>query len=235
MIPSSLACYQIHPNSWGAMVPCTGSRPGARAHGAIKTQSPCRRGRRREKTRFVRKRVGGRSHHPNIVTIYDVDVAGEVAFIAMEYLEGRSLRQLLDSGAALSLDAIADIAAQIAGALDYAGRFGVVHRDTKPANIMVSAAGYAKLTDFGLAYVHSTQMTQRGSSRLADVHVPRAGAAAAPRQPRRHLFSRGRALRDADAKDAVPAAGNDAVQLMESIVKDPCRAYRSRTPRFPGV
>src|SRR4029077_6076769 len=87
------------------------------------------------KARFVREaKSAGRLNHPNIVTLYDVDVEGEVAFIAMEYLEGRSLRQLMDGGVALPHERIADIIAQVAEALDYAGRFGIVHRDVKPAN-----------------------------------------------------------------------------------------------------
>src|SRR6185503_4935074 len=89
------------------------------------------------KTRFVREaKSAGRLNHPNIVTLYDVDIAGEMAYIAMEYLAGRSLRQLMDAGTPLSHSRIADIVAQIAEALDYAGRFGIVHRDVKPANIM---------------------------------------------------------------------------------------------------
>jgi eukaryotic-like serine/threonine-protein kinase len=116
------------------------------------------------KARFVREaKSAGRLNHPNIVTVYDVGTEGDVAFMAMEYLEGRSLRQVLDAGEALSFDAIADIAAQVAEALDYAGRFGIVHRDVKPANIMVLANGLAKLTDFGLAYVPSSMMTQKGT------------------------------------------------------------------------
>ena len=81
------------------------------------------------KERFLREaKSAGRLNHPNVVTIYDVGEAGGVAYIAMEYLEGRSLRQVLDAGAPLSLHAICDIAAQIADALDYAHRSGIVHQ-----------------------------------------------------------------------------------------------------------
>lgn len=116
------------------------------------------------KERFLREaKSAGRLNHPNVVTIYDVGETGGVAYIAMEYLEGRSLRQALDAGAPLTLNAICDIAAQIADALDYAQRLGIVHRDVKPANIMLSPAGLAKLTDFGIAYMPSSSMTQTGT------------------------------------------------------------------------
>jgi len=116
------------------------------------------------KERFLREaKSAGRLNHPNVVTVYDVGEAGGVAYIAMEYLEGQSLRQVLDSGSLLPFHTISNIAAQIADALDYAQRFGIVHRDIKPANIMLSPAGLAKLTDFGVAYMPSSSMTQTGT------------------------------------------------------------------------
>ncbi len=116
------------------------------------------------KERFLREaKSAGRLNHPNVVTIYDVGEAEGVAYISMEYLEGRSLRQVLDAGGPLSLQVISDIAAQIADALDYAQRSGIVHRDIKPANIMLSSVGLAKLTDFGIAFMASSSMTQTGT------------------------------------------------------------------------
>ena len=116
------------------------------------------------KERFLREaKSAGRLSHPNVVTIYDVGEAGGIAYIAMEYLEGRSLRQVLDSGASLPLHVISDIVAQIADALDYAQRSGIVHRDIKPANIMLSSSGVAKLADFGIASMPSSSMTQTGA------------------------------------------------------------------------
>src|SRR5690242_12776000 len=116
------------------------------------------------KERFLREaKSAGKLNHPNVVTVYDVGEAGGIAYIAMEFLEGRSLRQVLDSGEPLALDFISNIAAQIADALDYAQRYGIVHRDIKPANIMISPSGFAKLTDFGVAYMPSSSMTQTGT------------------------------------------------------------------------
>jgi len=116
------------------------------------------------KARFLREaRSAGKLNHPNVVTIYDVGEADGIAYIAMEFLDGRSLREVLDANTMLPIYTIADIAAQIADALDYAQRNGIVHRDVKPANIMISRMGHAKLADFGLAYVQSSTMTQVGT------------------------------------------------------------------------
>src|SRR5258705_7522511 len=80
------------------------------------------------KERFLREaKSAGKLNHPNVVTVYDVGETGGIAYIAMEFLEGRSLRQVLDSGEPLPLQSIVNIAAQIADALDYAQRYGIVH------------------------------------------------------------------------------------------------------------
>ena len=115
------------------------------------------------KERFLREaRSAGKLNHPNIVTIYEFGEDQGTAFIAMEFLEGKSLQDVIRAGR-LPFATIADIVAQIADALDYAHRFGVVHRDIKPANIMLSSHGLAKLTDFGIARIQSSSMTQTGA------------------------------------------------------------------------
>ena len=115
--------------------------------------------------RFLREaRSAGRLNHPNIVIIYDVGEQAGVAYIAMELLEGVSLQQLLRGGSRLPFATIADICAQVADALDHAQKFSIVHRDVKPANVMVAPSGRCKLTDFGVAYVPTSTMTQTGAS-----------------------------------------------------------------------
>jgi tetratricopeptide (TPR) repeat protein/class 3 adenylate cyclase len=101
--------------------------------------------------RFGREaRAASALNHPNIVTIYDIGEAGGVAFIAMEYLSGGSVRERLAEGR-LTLDEALDLAGQIAQGLAAAHARGVVHRDLKPGNIMITADGSAKIVDFGLA------------------------------------------------------------------------------------
>jgi len=102
--------------------------------------------------RFKREaKSAGRLNHPNIVTIHDVGRSDDLSYIAMEFLVGRSLREILDSGHELSLLRIAEIAAQIADGLAFAHINDVVHRDIKPANIMVLDHDVVKITDFGVA------------------------------------------------------------------------------------
>lgn len=114
--------------------------------------------------RFYREaKSAGRLNHPNIVTIYDVGETDDIAYIAMEFLEGQSLQELLKSGASLSYHRISEIVAQIADGLAYAQRFGIVHRDIKPANIMITQTGQAKITDFGIAHLPSGSKTEAGT------------------------------------------------------------------------
>jgi hypothetical protein len=111
--------------------------------------------------RFLREaRSAGRLSHPAIVVIHDVGDSDGTAYIAMELLQGESLKAVMAASRRLQLDVAAELVAQIADGLDYAQRHEIVHRDVKPANIMVTAPGTAKLTDFGIAYMPSLSGTQ---------------------------------------------------------------------------
>jgi serine/threonine-protein kinase len=113
--------------------------------------------------RFDREvKSAGRLNHPNIVTIHDVGKNTDGAYIAMEYLDGKSLREILDSGVVLAPQTIADIAAQIAEGLAFAHKNGIVHCDIKPANVMVLANGQVKITDFGIALLPTGSRTVAG-------------------------------------------------------------------------
>jgi hypothetical protein len=117
------------------------------------------------RVRFLREaRSAGRLNHPNIVTIFDVGEDGGAAYIAMELLEGPSLQQMLKERQRIPFHSAADIIAQVADALHHAHQFSIVHRDVKPANVVVSGSGRAKLTDFGVAYVPASDVTQHGSA-----------------------------------------------------------------------
>jgi serine/threonine protein kinase len=109
-------------------------------------------------------RCAGRLNHPNIVTIYDVGRDGVMAYIAMEFLKGRSLRELLDSGVMLDPDRIADIASQIGDGLAFAHAHDVVHCDVKPDNIMVLDNGTVKIADFGVAQLASGPLADDGTA-----------------------------------------------------------------------
>lgn len=101
--------------------------------------------------RFIREaKTISALNHPNILTVYEIRNIDGFHFIATEFIEGQTLRQMLGSGA-LPLMTAVEIAIQVAGALEAAHEAGVVHRDVKPENIMVRPDGYAKVLDFGLA------------------------------------------------------------------------------------
>jgi len=100
---------------------------------------------------FREARSAGGLSHPGIVTIFDVGQENDTAFITMERVEGPNLQNLLDSGGIGDTDRMLDILRQTAAALDYAHQSGVVHRDVKPANIMIHKGTTVKVTDFGIA------------------------------------------------------------------------------------
>ena len=115
--------------------------------------------------RFEREfQSAGMLSHPNIVSVYDVghDEDG-TAFIAMEYVPGESLQDILAENRAFTLAEIADLATQLSSGLDYAHEHGIVHRDVKPANILIGRDGRAKIADFGIARVATTTLTRTGS------------------------------------------------------------------------
>jgi serine/threonine-protein kinase len=112
---------------------------------------------------YQEAKAAGRLNHPNIVTIYDVGRSGDVAYIAMEFLQGRELRDIMNESGLLPVDQVLDIIAQVALGLSYAHEHGIVHRDVKPSNIMVIREGHAKITDFGIARMASSAVrTQTG-------------------------------------------------------------------------
>ena len=112
---------------------------------------------------YQEARAAGGLNHPNIVTVYDAGKAGDVVYMAMEYIEGVELRTLIGEGRQLAVAQALSIAAQVAEGLAYAHERGVVHRDIKPANIMVVANGPVKITDFGIARMRaSADLTQTG-------------------------------------------------------------------------
>ncbi|WP_431280524.1 protein kinase domain-containing protein [Humitalea sp. 24SJ18S-53] len=114
--------------------------------------------------RFKREaQAAGRLTHPNIVAVYDYGEDGENAWIAMELVEGGSLKDILDRGERFPLPEVGRIMDQTLAGLDYSHKRGVVHRDIKPANIMLAADRTIKIADFGIARLENSSMTQVGT------------------------------------------------------------------------
>lgn len=115
-------------------------------------------------SRFRREaQAAGRLTHPNIVAIYEYGEDADVAFIAMEFVEGRELKSFNDARERFELPDILRIMNQLLQALDYSHEQGVVHRDIKPANVMMLADLKVKVADFGIARIESSTLTQAGT------------------------------------------------------------------------
>ena len=99
-------------------------------------------------------RAVAKVNHPNIVQVYDFGTEGDLAYIVMEYIQGRELKDALDKKERFDLRAMFQMMAQLLGALDSAHAAGVIHRDIKPANVMLDSKGNVKLADFGVARVN---------------------------------------------------------------------------------
>ena len=172
--------------------------------------------------RFTREaQTAGVLSHPNIVTIYDVgdDIEAGVSFIAMEYIEGKTLKNLLAEKAEFAPDQVADIVGQVAEALDYAHRKGIIHRDIKPANIMITTDGKVKITDFGIAKVASSNLTTTGQFLGTPNYMSPEQVTGAPVDGRSDVFSLGVVLYEMLAKKK-PFTGENLTTISYKIVHE---------------
>jgi len=123
--------------------------------------------------RFKREaQAAGRLSHPNIVGVYDYGETDELAYIVMEFVEGRSLKSLLDQEKRLPPPEAGTIMQQVLAGLGYSHARGVVHRDIKPANIMLTSEGQVKIADFGIARIESSSMTSVGTVMGTPAYMP---------------------------------------------------------------
>ncbi|MGH7495751.1 MAG: CHASE2 domain-containing serine/threonine-protein kinase [bacterium] len=135
---------------------------------AIKTIRPVKglsaSGNAKMRRRFLHEaQAAGALNHPNIVTVYHADEAGPYSYLVMEFLEGKTLEEIIKAEGPLPLRRTLETLLPICDALQYAHQRGVVHRDLKPANIMCTGAGAVKLMDFGIAHILSSTLTQEGA------------------------------------------------------------------------
>jgi len=168
--------------------------------------------------RFLQEaRAAGGIGHPAIITIYDVGREGDVAFMAMELLEGRELRELIRGGSLAPSEAV-EIAARVAEALAAAHERGVVHRDVKPGNIMVLADGRVKIMDFGIARLRDPDVkTATGMLLGSPRYMSPEQVSGEPFDHRADIFSLGVVLYEM-LTGVTPFAGDDISQLMFQVV-----------------
>jgi serine/threonine-protein kinase len=185
--------------------------------------------------RFYREaKSAGRLNHANIVTIHDVGKCGTVAYIAMEFLQGRSLREILDSGVVLPPETIADIVAQVADGLAYAHENGVVHRDIKPPNIMVLDSGLVKITDFGIALLPTGSRTLAGTVFGSPKYMSPEQVLGREVDGRADIFSLGAVLYEMLTGFA-PFFGGDLDAVLYQVINETPAAPRSRNKSIAPV
>jgi serine/threonine-protein kinase len=189
---------------------------------AVKTVNMAleRDGAEKYEARFYQEaRAAGSLNHPNIVTVYDVGKEGNVAYMAMEFIQGAELRSLLAEGRPLPVSQAVSVASQVAEGLAYAHEHGVVHRDIKPANIMVLADGPVKITDFGIARMRANndELTQSGMMLGSPKYMSPEQVIGKRADHRSDIFSLGVILYEMLTGSA-PFSGENVTALMYQIV-----------------
>ena len=185
--------------------------------------------------RFYREaKSAGRLNHPNIVTIYDVGKTDTAAYMAMEFLEGQLLREILDAHTALSIDKIVDIAAQVAEGLAYAHENNVVHRDIKPANIMLVRDGVAKIMDFGIAQMPTGSRTLAGTVMGSPKYMAPEQIIGKPVDGRADIFALGVMLYEMLTGES-PFDGDNINTIMYRILNVTPVPPKSLAPRIPDA
>ena len=170
--------------------------------------------------RFYREaQSAGKLHHPNIVTIYDIDEADGIPFIAMEFLEGQSLEKIIAARKELPLLKKLDIIIQVCKGLHYAHQNGIVHRDVKGGNVVVKKDGAVKIVDFGIArLMASAAMTRAGMVMGTPMYMAPEHVMGLPVDHRADLFSIGVILYEFLTYEN-PFAAPDTAAILYKIVQ----------------
>ena len=171
--------------------------------------------------------------HPNIVEVYDVGEEEEQHYIVMEYIDGKTLKQLVQKRGALTVAEVIDIMAQITDGLKVAHAAYIIHRDIKPQNIMIQDNGMIKITDFGIAMsMNATQLTQTNSVMGSVHYLPPEQASGKTATMKSDIYSAGILMYEL-LTGSVPFKGDNAVEIALKQMKERIPSIRKQNPLIP--
>ena len=171
--------------------------------------------------------------HPNIVEVYDVGVEEGSHYIVMEYIDGKTLKQLLKKRESLTLTEVIDIMSQLTDGIAHAHESYIIHRDIKPQNIMIEDDGRIKITDFGIAMaLNATQLTQTNSVMGSVHYLPPEQASGKSATVKSDIYSLGILMYEL-LTGSVPFKGDNAVEIALKHMKDKIPSIRKQDPSIP--
>ena len=171
--------------------------------------------------------------HPNIVEVYDVGIEDGNHYIVMEYIDGKTLKQLLKKRESLTLTEVIDIMSQLTDGLAHAHESYIIHRDIKPQNIMIEDNGLIKITDFGIAMaLNATQITQTNSVMGSVHYLPPEQASGKGATIKSDIYSLGILMYEL-LTGTVPFKGDNAVEIALKHMKDKIPSITKQNPAIP--
>ena len=184
--------------------------------------------------RFQREALSASSlAHPNIVEMYDVGEDDGLYYIVMEYVDGKTVKQLLKKRGNLTLSETIDIMLQLTDGMSHAHDSYIVHRDLKPQNIMIKDDGQIKITDFGIAMaLNSTQLTQTNSVMGSVHYLPPEQASGKGSTIKSDIYSMGIVFYEL-LSGSLPFRGDNAVEIALKHMRDPLPSLRDENPTIP--
>ena len=184
--------------------------------------------------RFQREALSASSlAHPNIVEVYDVGEDDGTYYIVMEYVDGKTLKQLLKKRGSLTLSEAIDIMSQLTDGMAHAHDSYIIHRDLKPQNIMIKDDGQIKITDFGIAMaLNSTQLTQTNSVMGSVHYLPPEQASGKGSTIKSDIYSMGIIFYEL-LSGSLPFRGENAVEIALKHMREPLPSLRDENPSIP--
>ena len=171
--------------------------------------------------------------HPNIVEVYDVGEEDGQHYIVMEYIDGKTLKQLLKKRESLTLSEVIDIMTQLTDGISHAHESYIIHRDIKPQNIMIEDDGRVKITDFGIAMaLNATQLTQTNSVMGSVHYLPPEQASGKSATIKSDIYSMGILMYEL-LTGSVPFKGDNAVEIALKHMKEKIPSIRKQDPSIP--